>query len=122
MARSQTPLTEWLREACMKRTLSWREASIKAGVDKGTISAIMRGAQPGLEVCKGLAGLFNVPPEDVLRLAGHLSPNPAAAPVPELVLLMRKVSMLPHPVQQEVARAGQAVLAAIGASSEAAER
>lgn len=121
MARSQTPLTEWLLEACMKRNLSWREASIKAGVDKGTISAIMRGAQPGLEVCKGLAGLFNVPPEDVLRLAGHLSPNPTA-PVPELVMLMREVGELPHPVQQEVARAGQAVLAAIRASSEAAER
>ncbi len=122
MARAQIPLTEWLLEACRKRNLSWREASIKAGVDKGAISAIMRGAQPGLEVCKGLAGLFRVPPEDVLRLAGHLPPNPAAAPVPELVMLMRQVGELPHPVQREIARAGQAVLAAIRAGSEAAKR
>lgn len=109
-ARTKTPLTEWLMHACVTRNLSWREASQLAGVDKGAISAIMRGAQPGLEVCKGLAELFRVPPEHVLYLAGHLRADPSAPNSPELGALIREADELPFPARQKVIKAWRAVL------------
>jgi len=75
MSESPTPLATWLIQACATRDLSWAEASRRAGLSQGTISAIVRGTQPGLEICKGLAGFFGEPLEDVLRLAGHMSPR-----------------------------------------------
>ena len=77
MSQSQTPLVAWLTQACEARGLSWAEASRRAGLSQGTISAIVRGTQPGLEICKGLAGFFGVPLEDVLRMAGRMTPVPA---------------------------------------------
>ena len=74
MTQSQTPLVAWLIQACETRDLSWAAASRRAGLSQGTISAIVRGTQPGLEICKGLAGFFGVPLEDVLRMAGHMTP------------------------------------------------
>ena len=82
MSQSQTPLVDWLIQACETRGLSWAEASRRAGLSQGTISAIVRGTQPGLEICKGLAGFFGVPLEDVLRMAGHMTPVPAPALAP----------------------------------------
>ena len=92
---SQTPLVTWLIQACETRGLSWAEASRRAGLSQGTISAIVRGTQPGLEICKGLAGFFGVPLEDVLRLAGHMTPAPAPTWPPELVALVQEVEDLP---------------------------
>lgn len=70
-------LQEWLTEACRERNLSWREASIGAGVNPGAVSAIMSGVRPGLQVVINLAEFFDVPPEFLLRLAGHLPPKRA---------------------------------------------
>ena len=38
-----TPIGEWLNEECQARGLSWAEASRRAGVDRNTVSLIMRG-------------------------------------------------------------------------------
>lgn len=113
MSESQTPLVAWLIQACETRGLSWAEASRRAGLSQGTISAIVRGTQPGLEICKGLAGFFGVPLEDVLRLAGHMLPTPSPAWPPELVALVREVENLPAPLQRAVIRAWRAVLEGI---------
>lgn len=67
-----TPIGEWLREECQLRGISWAEASRRAGVDKSTVSLIMRGQRPGLATCRALAQAFQAPTEHVLRLAGHL--------------------------------------------------
>jgi len=72
-----SPIAAWLLEECENRNLSWSQASRRAGVSRGMISAIVNGQRPGLETCKALAGFFKVPPERVLRLAGHLSNPPA---------------------------------------------
>ena len=69
-------LQAWLMMECERRNLSWAEASRRVGVAPNTISGIMSGQRPGLEVCKALAGYFDRPPETVLRLAGHLPPIP----------------------------------------------
>lgn len=70
--RPTTPIGEWLREECQVRGIPWAEASRLAGVDKSTVSLIMRGQRPGLETCRALAQAFQVPTEHVLRLVGHL--------------------------------------------------
>ena len=79
---SMDELRDWLNAECEKRNLSWREASFKAGVAGTTISNIMNGQRPGLEVCKALARSFGVSPEFVLRLAGHLPPEPDPHRIP----------------------------------------
>ena len=68
--RDVNALREWLNTECEQRNLSWREASIKAGLYAGSISAIMNGQRPGLETCKALAQAFGVPTEKVLQMAG----------------------------------------------------
>jgi hypothetical protein len=79
-------LQQWLEEKCNEQNLSWREASIKADLNPGAISAIMGGQVAGLESCKALAKLFRVSPVFVLRLAGHLE-DPANSPnLSELLL------------------------------------
>ena len=115
MSDAQTPLVTWLIQACETRGLSWAEASRRAGLSQGTISAIVRGTQPGLEICKGLAGFFGVPLEDVLRLAGHMTPAPAPTWPPELVALVQEVEGLPAPLQRAAIKAWRAVLEGIQA-------
>ncbi len=110
MAQSHTPLADWLVEACETRGLSWAEASRRAGLYQGAISATVRGTQPGLEICKGLAAFFGVPLEDVLRMAGHLDPVEEPAWPPELVALVREVERLPPPLQRAAIKAWRAVL------------
>jgi len=116
MSDSQTPLVTWLIQACETRGLSWAEASRRAGLSQGTISATVRGKQPGLEICKGLAAFFGVPLEDVLRMAGHMTPASSPAWPPELAALVREVEDLPPPLQRAVIRAWRAVLEGIAAS------
>lgn len=116
MSQSHTPLAQWLIDACRERDLSWAEASRRSGLSQGTISAIVRGTQPGLEICKGLAGFFGVPLEDVLQMAGHMTPAPSPAWPPELVALVREVESLPAPLQRAVIKAWRAVLEGIATS------
>ena len=77
-------LRDWLNVECEKRNLSWREASLRAGVYAGAISAIMNGQRPGLEVSKALAQYFGASTEHVLRMAGHLPSLPENGVDPEL--------------------------------------
>lgn len=119
MSRPHTPLAQWLIEACRTRDLSWAEASRRSGLSQGAISAIVRGTKPGLEICKGLAGFFGVPLEDVLQMAGHMTPTASPAWPPELVTLVREVENLPPPLQRAVIRAWRAVLEGVAASRSA---
>ncbi len=121
MSQSQTPLAEWLIQTCEARGLSWAEASRRAGLSQGTISAIVRGMKPGLETCKGLAGFLGAPLEDVLRLAGHMTPIPSPAWPPELVGLVREVESLPPPLRRAVIKAWRAVLEGIQAERDLAD-
>jgi hypothetical protein len=115
MSQSMTPLADWLIQACETRSLSWAKASRRAGLHQGAISAIVRGAQQGLEICKGLAGFFGVPLEDVLREAGHMTPVPSTPWPPELVALVREVEDLPPLLRRAVINAWRAVLEGIQA-------
>jgi len=74
-------LQNWLRERCEENNLTWREASIQAGLNAGSVSAIMGGQKPGLETCKKLARLFRVSVIDILYWAGHVERLPANDPI-----------------------------------------
>ena len=89
-------LREWLNDECTRRNLTWRDASVRAGVYPGAISAIMNGQRPGLEVCKALARSLGTSPEHVLRMAGHLPPLPATdnGTPPELIAAAREIQAI----------------------------
>jgi transcriptional regulator with XRE-family HTH domain len=122
MSQAKSPLAAWLIQACQERGLSWAEASRRAGLSQGAISAIVRGTQPGLEICKALANYFGVPAEEMLRLAGHLPPARGSAWPPELAALVREVESLPPPLQRATLRAWRAVLEGIQASRQSSDR
>jgi transcriptional regulator with XRE-family HTH domain len=64
-------LPEFLINECRERGLSWRQASLKAGLDHSAISRFVRGTQPNPESCAKLAGYFGYNPDHILVLAGH---------------------------------------------------
>jgi transcriptional regulator with XRE-family HTH domain len=64
-------LASFLDEQCKQRNLSWREASLQAGLDHGAISRFIRGTQPNTATSHKLAKFFGVDPDIVLQLAGH---------------------------------------------------
>ena len=114
MAEPRSPLADWLIRACEARELSWAEASRRAGLYQGAVSAIVGGIRPGLEACKSLANYFGAPVEEILRLAGHLPPTEAGPSwPPELVSLVSEVERLPAPLQRAAIRAWRAVLEGI---------
>ncbi len=119
MSQQHNQLVDWLVQACETRDLSWAEASRRAGLTQGAISAIVRGMQPGLETCKALAAYFGVPAEDVLRMAGHLAPAAKEAWPPELVALVQEVERLPPPLQRAAIKAWRAVLEGIASARDA---
>lgn len=69
-------LQAWLRTQCEQNNLTWRDASMKAGLNPGAISAILKGQQPGLKTCKALANLFSVSVVLILQMAGHIDIMP----------------------------------------------
>ena len=69
-------LLDWLDVELTERNLSDAEASRRAGLSHAAIYEIRSGIRPGIKKCKALAGLFGVPAEYVLRLAGHIDAPP----------------------------------------------
>lgn len=117
--RATSALGQWIIEECETRGISWAEASRRAGVDKSTVSLIIRGQRPGLETCRALAALFEVPTEHVLGLAGHLERN-QNQPVlsPAIRALALEVEKLPPPAQARVLDVWRAALLAIKSVTE----
>ena len=116
MTQPTPPLAEWLTAACQKRELSWAEASRRAGLHQGAISAYVRGKQPGLDACKALSSFFQVPLEYVLQLAGHADIARSLSELPpELRTLVHDIEQLPEPLQRAVIKAWRAVLEGIQA-------
>ena len=61
----------------LRRPLSLRDVTRRAGVSSSYLSEIERGErQPGANVVRKLAELYRVDPEELLRRAGH-GPQPA---------------------------------------------
>ena len=117
--RATSALGQWIIEECAARGLSWAAASRRAGVDKSTISLIIRGQRPGLDTCRALAAAFNVPTEQVLRLAGHLEGSQSPLPLsPAVRSLALEVEQLPPQAQARVLDVWRAALEAIRSVAE----
>ncbi len=68
-------LGAWLRAELRRRGLTQNQAAVYAGVGQATISDMLtKGHVPKVETLFRLADYFQTSREQVLRLAGHLSP------------------------------------------------
>ena len=71
-------LSGFLREECARRGLSWRAASLGAGLGATTVYGIIRGVGvPEPETLRKLATFFDVSEQHLMELAGHLTPGQA---------------------------------------------
>lgn len=86
-------LASYLSTLCRERRISKRRASLDAGLHNAALSAIIRGvANPGAETLLALAAYFQVPAENLFRLAGYLSPAVRAeAETTEALELLRQL-------------------------------
>lgn len=117
--RVVSPLGQWIIDECATRGITWAEASRRAGVDKSTVSLIIRGQRPGLDTCRALAALFEVPTEHVLRLAGHIDRRPDQPVLsPAIRALALEVEKLPPQAQARVLDVWRAALQAIRSVTE----
>jgi transcriptional regulator with XRE-family HTH domain len=68
-------LASFLQEECKRRMLSWRAASLGAGLGATVVYGIIRGVSvPEPETLRKLAAFFGVSEQYLMELAGHLSP------------------------------------------------
>lgn len=69
-------LASFLGEECARRGLSWRAASLGAGLGATSVYGIIRGVSvPEPETLRKLAAFFGVSDQYLMELAGHLTPN-----------------------------------------------
>ncbi len=69
-------LAGFLRRECERRGLSWRAASLGAGLGATSVYGIIRGVSvPEPETLRKLAAFFSVSDQYLKELAGHLTPG-----------------------------------------------
>ena len=64
------PLIARIKELLKKHNESYREASLRTGLDHQAIRRILSGQKPQMHVCILLADHFGVNPNEILQLAG----------------------------------------------------
>ena len=64
------PLIKRLRELLEKHNESYREASLRAGLDHQSVRRILDGQRPSMHICILLADHFGINPNEFLTLAG----------------------------------------------------
>jgi len=69
--------SEWLLGKIRESGLSNSEIARRGGTSHARISQVLAGDAPGVDFCNAIARGLQVPPEEVLRKAGHLPAVPA---------------------------------------------
>ena len=64
------PLISRIKDLLKKHNESYREASLRSGLDHQAIRRILSGQKPQMHICILLADHFGVNPNEILRLAG----------------------------------------------------
>jgi transcriptional regulator with XRE-family HTH domain len=85
---------EWFRKQLDRRGWSQADFARAAGLAHATVSTWYRGVRvPDPESCDRIADALHIDVETVLRMAGHLPPEPADDPpeVAELIAMLRRV-------------------------------
>jgi transcriptional regulator with XRE-family HTH domain len=68
-------LSDFLRNECARRRLSWRAASLGAGLGATAVYGMIHGVSvPEPETLRKLAAYFGVSEQYLMELAGHLTP------------------------------------------------
>jgi len=84
-------LASWIEKKI--KTRGWKPADLarRAGIPSSTLSRVLNETRnAGPDVCRRLARALNVPPEQILRQAGHLPPaSPEIEQEEEAVHLLR---------------------------------
>jgi transcriptional regulator with XRE-family HTH domain len=75
-------LARFLRDACAQRRLSWRAASLGAGLGATAVYGMIRGVSvPEPDTLRKLAAFFDVSEQYLMELAGHLTPSQSDSPI-----------------------------------------
>lgn len=104
-------LASFLSEQCEIRHVSWREASLGAGLDHGAISRFIKGQQPSTESCKKLSSYFKVSEDTLLSLAGHRDIGDQELD-PEIVAIAKRIGKVPPDRRNKVMRTVLSILEA----------
>jgi transcriptional regulator with XRE-family HTH domain len=76
MATREETFGDWLLQQI--EVLGWRQVDLarRMDVSRSTVCDLVNSRRlPSTDVCVRIAGALSIPPEDVLRLAGHLPPD-----------------------------------------------
>ena len=94
-------LIKWIEQKRNEHGWSINELARQAGLSPGGVGDVLNNNNnPGFRFCKAIAEAFDVPPENVLRLAGLLPPQPEqTATINEFVYLLNQ---LPPEEQEEL--------------------
>jgi transcriptional regulator with XRE-family HTH domain len=94
-------LIGWIEQERERRNWSINELARQAGLSPGTVADVLnQRTNPGLQFCTEIARALNVPPENILRLAGLLPPQPEeTATINEFIHLLNQ---LPAEEQKEL--------------------
>jgi transcriptional regulator with XRE-family HTH domain len=92
--------SDWIVERLNERGWSRSEAAKRGGISPSMFDKVINEtSSPGITFCKGIALAFDIPPEEVLRQAGLLPPQPETDPV--LDELNYKLASLPIELREE---------------------
>ena len=107
--------SDWLSAEVESRGWSYKEAGRRGGFASSMFTHIANGdTKPGLDFCQGIARAFDMPLEDVLRLAGILPP---LVEDDSVAALMRRLLSLSGPARQQVIDLLTLALALAGAQA-----
>jgi transcriptional regulator with XRE-family HTH domain len=90
-------LIDYITKEALKRNLTIPEFARAIGFSENHMGNIMRGSQPGLDVCKRLARALSLKTSEVLYMAGHLTEDDLNSPseIPaDLLPLLRQVAQM----------------------------
>jgi len=94
-------ISEFVGEACRRKGLSWRAASLGAGLNPTAVYSIVRRvSMPSPETCRRLAAFFGVSEEYLLEMAEHLTPRSEEIDIARA--LKSKYRHLPPEAVQEI--------------------
>ena len=96
-------LSSFLRGECARRRLSWRAASLGAGLGATAVYGMIHEVSiPEPETLRKLALFFDVPEQYLMELAGHLTPGQPESEVDLTRALRSRYRDLPAEAVREI--------------------
>lgn len=95
------PFVDWLLAELEYRGWSRSEAARRGRISPSMIDKVIGGfSAPGLHFCESMARAFEMPLEDIFRLAGILPPLSDSDP--STAQLLQRLDALPGPIRQHL--------------------